>query len=55
MCISPRKNGEAYRYLANNANFESYIKIVKVDAETGENDSLCRRRLSALPAPDGRH
>ena len=30
------KNGQTYRYLANNANFESYIKIVKVDAETGK-------------------
>ncbi|EKC79318.1 collagen adhesion protein, partial [human gut metagenome] len=31
-----REDGEVYRYLANNANFESYIKIVKVDAETGK-------------------
>ena len=30
------KSGQTYRYLANNANFESYIKIVKVDAETGK-------------------
>lgn len=30
------KNGQTYRYLANNANFESYIKIVKMDAETGK-------------------
>lgn len=30
------KNGEVYRYLSNNANFESYIKIIKVDAETGK-------------------
>lgn len=30
------KDGQVYRYLANNANFESYIKIVKVDAETGK-------------------
>lgn len=30
------KNGQTYRYLANNANFESYIKIIKVDAETGK-------------------
>lgn len=30
------KDGHAYRYLANNRNFESYIKIVKVDAETGK-------------------
>ncbi len=29
------KDGQTYRYLANNRNFESYIKIVKVDAETG--------------------
>jgi uncharacterized surface anchored protein len=31
-----RKDGEVYRYLANNTNFESYIKIVKVDAETSK-------------------
>ena len=30
------ENGEIYRYLINNANFESFIKIVKVDAETGK-------------------
>lgn len=30
------KNGQVYRYLANNAMFESYIKIVKVDAESGK-------------------
>lgn len=28
------KDGQTYRYLINNANFESYIKIVKKDAET---------------------
>lgn len=30
------KDGQVYRYLANNAMFESYIKIVKVDAESGK-------------------
>ena len=30
------KDGEVYRYLINNAAFRSYIKIVKVDAETGK-------------------
>ena len=29
------KDSQTYRYLINNANFESYIKIVKKDAETG--------------------
>ena len=29
------KNGETYRYLINNVNFESFIKAIKVDAETG--------------------
>ena len=29
------KDGQTYRYLINNANFESYIKVVKKDAETG--------------------
>ena len=30
------KDWQTYRYLANNRNFESYIKIVKVDAESGK-------------------
>ena len=30
------KDAQIYRYLINNANFESYIKIVKKDAETGK-------------------
>ena len=31
------QNGQTYRYLINNANFESYIKVVKVDAESSKN------------------
>ena len=30
------KNNEVYRYLINNREFESYIKVVKKDAETGK-------------------
>lgn len=30
------QNGQTYRYLINNANFESYIKVVKVDAESSK-------------------
>ena len=30
------QDGQTYRYLINNANFESYIKVVKIDAETGK-------------------
>lgn len=30
------QDGQIYRYLINNANFESYIKVVKKDAETGK-------------------
>ena len=30
------QDGQTYRYLINNAYFESYIKVVKVDAETGK-------------------
>ena len=30
------QNGTTYRYLINNTPFESYIKVVKVDAETGK-------------------
>lgn len=29
-------DGQTYRYLINNANFKSYIKVVKKDAETGK-------------------
>lgn len=31
------KDGATYRYIINNRNFESYIHIVKVEAETGKN------------------
>ncbi len=30
------QDSQTYRYLINNANFESYVKVVKVDAETGK-------------------
>lgn len=30
------QNGQTYRYLINNRNFESFVKVVKVDAETGK-------------------
>ena len=30
------QDGQTYCYLINNANFESYIKVVKVDAESGK-------------------
>ena len=30
------KDGQTYRYIINNANFESFIKVVKKDAETGK-------------------
>lgn len=29
------ENEQTYRYLVNNANFQSYIKVIKVDAESG--------------------
>jgi len=31
------QNGQTYRYIINNRNFESFIKVVKVDAESGKN------------------
>lgn len=31
-----RADGETYHYLINNANFRSFLKVVKVDAETGK-------------------
>lgn len=33
--VTITEDGKVYRYIINNAVFESYIKIVKVDAETG--------------------
>ena len=29
------ENGQIYRYLINNAEFESYVKVIKVDSESG--------------------
>ncbi len=34
--VNISENGQTYRYLINNAEFESYIKVVKVDSETGK-------------------
>lgn len=31
-----KEDGKTYKYLINNASFESYVKIVKVDSETGK-------------------
>ena len=30
------EHGKTYKYLINNAEFEAYLKVVKVDAETGK-------------------
>ena len=30
------EDGKIYKFLINNSNFESYVKVVKLDAETGE-------------------
>ena len=34
--VNISENEQTYRYLINNAKFESYIKVVKVDSETGK-------------------
>ena len=34
--VNISENGQTYRYLINNAKFESYVKVVKVDSETGK-------------------
>ena len=34
--VNISENGQTYRYLINNAEFESYVKVVKVDTETGK-------------------
>lgn len=46
------EEGRVYRYLANNALFESYVRIVKVDAETG-NTIPCANVGFQLYTPDG--
>ena len=43
------QNGQTYRYLINNANFESYIKVVKVDAESGK--TIAQREELANEVP----
>ena len=34
--VNISENEQTYRYLINNAEFESYVKVVKVDSETGK-------------------
>ena len=34
--VSINSDGQVYRFIINNRNFESYLKVVKVDAETGK-------------------
>lgn len=34
--VNISENGQTYRYFINNAKFESYIKVLKVDSETGK-------------------
>ena len=34
--VNISESGQTYRYLINNAEFESYVKVVKVDSETGK-------------------
>ena len=34
--VQINENGKCYKYLINNANFAAYLKIVKVDSETGK-------------------
>ena len=43
------EDGQIYRYLANNARFRSYLKIVKAGRGNRQNHSRKRRRLSDLP------
>ena len=43
------QDGQTYRYLINNANFESFIKVVKVDAETGVTIPYAGGRVPDLP------
>ena len=43
------ENGEIYRYLINNAAFESFLKVIKVDAETGKNAAVASCTIPALP------
>lgn len=46
------EDGKTYRYLANNRNFESYVKVIKADAETGKTIPLAGASFR-LYDPDG--
>lgn len=46
------KDGEVYRYLINNSYFDSYIKVVKIDEETG-NTIPCAGVGFQIYRPDG--
>ena len=46
------EDGEIYRFLINNANFESHVKVVKKDAETGNTVPLAGHGYE-LYDPDG--
>lgn len=50
--VTISKNGETYRYLINNATFESYLKFIKKDVETGETVPLANTAVQ-LYDPDG--
>ena len=50
--VTITENGKVYRYIINNAVFESYIKIVKVDAETGNTIPYAGAGFK-LYSPDG--
>lgn len=46
------EDGEVYRYLINNANFESYLHVVKVDSTTGKTIPYAGAGFQ-IYAPDG--
>ena len=47
------ENNKTYKYLINNASFESYVKIVKVDSETGKQIPYAGAGFQ-IYAPDGK-
>ena len=46
------ENGKTYKYLINNASLESYVKIVKIDSETGKQIPYAGAGFQ-IYAPDG--
>ncbi|MBR1764116.1 MAG: NPXTG-anchored protein [Ruminococcus sp.] len=52
--VSIGKDGQTYEYTLNNKPFESYVKVVKRDAETGKNIALAGAGFEIYDAADSK-